>query len=235
MLIGSDRFCEELHKEMSVGGWRSAKSLAEKLNVNQYELEEWLMTYGSVSGRLSKDGTVLFSLNSRLIKMADEVESLDVEIKPLPPHTKIGSEEFCKILLKELNGNKIWRSSKSLAATLEVDPIDLDVWLRKQQTVCSKPSKDDGVVLYALNSRLEDNNKEEKTPSRPVVSEEDRYALASFNSALQILEAAVKKYAMRIHERCPEAFNKLVNAKSNLEGGLLLLATSQKADMDKLP
>ena len=150
------------------------------------------------------------------------------------------SKEFCESLYGEFSQGKVWRTSEALAKKLNVDVVELDNYLRGQQVVCCKPSKDEGVFLYALIKRLEvpPQNKDAtkvEAQLRPLVSEEDRYCLGSIHSALILLEAALQKYALKIHERNPEAFTSLVAGKDKIEAGMVLYANKLKADLFKLP
>jgi hypothetical protein len=90
------------------------------------------------------------------------------------------------------------------------------------------------VFLYALASRIDSALAEEK-PTRPLVNEEDRYALGIAAATLKMLDNLLRKYSMAIVDRSPEAFGSIVSAKSKLEAGVLLLATAHKADIEKLP
>lgn len=166
------------------------------------------------------------------------VEELVVETKPLKPQSKIGTKEFGEALYNLLaNGKEIWRKSNTLAAKLEVDPIEMDKFLRAQPVIASRRGQEEGVFLYALVQRLEPEKKpdEEKKPTRQLVGEEDYYTLASMNDCLMVLETALRKHAVKIAERNPEAFTQLVSAKEKLEAGLYLFAGKIKADMNKLP
>lgn len=171
---------------------------------------------------------------------AQPVEEVEVQRHETPVVSKIGTKEFCDSLYHEFSdGKNVWRTSKALADKLNVDAVDLDNYLRSQQIVCSKPSKEEGVFLYALVKRIEQpaqvTNSKVEAVTRPLVSEEDRYALASLHSSFLLLEAALQKYALKIHERNPEAFTQLVAAKDKLEAGMILFGSRQKADMTKLP
>jgi len=168
------------------------------------------------------------------------VEDIKVKKQQTPASSKIDSKEFCESLSKEFSEGKVWRTSKALAEKLNVDVIELDNFLRKQQTVCSRASKDEGVFLYALIKRVEEHKQtkaEEKVESilRPLASEEDKYAIASLHSAYLLLDSALQKYAVKIHERNSEAFANLIDGKNKVEAGIVLLSTKVKADLSKLP
>ena len=112
------------------------------------------------------------------------VEDIEIKKQPAVPTPKVGSDEFCEALRKEFSEGKIWRSSKALGEKLNVDVVELAGFLEKQQLVCTRRSKEEGVFLYALVSRLGEAAKDEnaekvKEQLRPLVSEEDRYAIAS--------------------------------------------------------
>jgi hypothetical protein len=173
------------------------------------------------------------------------VEELQVAKKVSVPKSEIGSSEFVKELDKLLTDSQPWRSSAALAEALNVDTHDLDKFCRKQTNIVSKPSKIEGVFLYGYAHRTapEDkkddkgkkDKKDKKELSRPLVTEEDRYAIASIHGALMLLESTLQKYALRIHERNSEAFTKLAKAREDIEAGLYLYAKKVHANLDKLP
>lgn len=168
------------------------------------------------------------------------VEDLEVQRQHTPSQTSIGSKEFNEALVAELNGGQLWRTSKALGEKLKVDVVELDKFLRNQLVICSRASKKEGVFLYALVKRLEQVEKPKVDPKveaalRPLVTEEDRYALSSLHNAHIILHNAMNQYAMKIHERNPEAFTSLAEAKNKLEAGIAMLAVRLKADLSKLP
>lgn len=167
--------------------------------------------------------------------VASPVEDIAVQRCTTPANPKVGTKEFCEALGKELSDGKVWRSSKALAENLNVDVVELDKYLRLQQSVCSKASKEEGVFLYALTKRMEAPQPVAETVMRPLVTEEDRYALASLHSAFILLESTLQKYLMKIHERNPEAFTQLMAGKDKLEAGIVLYGIKLKADMSKLP
>jgi hypothetical protein len=166
-------------------------------------------------------------------------EDIAIQRQPTPVSTKVDSKDFGESLLKELSDGNVWRTSKALAEKMNVDVVELDAFLRKQQAVCSRPSKTEGVFLYALVKRIEvekpKENPKVEAALRPLVSEEDRYALGILHSAFQLLDGALDKYAMKIYERNSEAFTKLVEGKDKLEAGLVLFGQKIKADFTKLP
>lgn len=173
-------------------------------------------------------------------KKVDQV--IDVQPVPSPAVTKIGSDEFVKEISKLLNDKKIyWRSSKSLAEKIGVDTIDLDKWLRKQPKVTSRASSTEGVFYYALLERIENpaakkqNDKVKKVMSRPVTTEEDRYATALLHQTFGNLNSILAKYAMLISGRSMEGFQALVAARDRMEAGITLYTGLVKADMNKLP
>jgi hypothetical protein len=163
------------------------------------------------------------------------VENLEVKKQQTSFQSKVESKEFCEKLTEEFSNDKVWRSSKVLAEKLNVDVVELDEFLRKQTAVCCKASKDEGVFLYALVKRVEQEKEKTETAARSLVSEEDRYALAYLHSCHQLFDSALKKYALKIHERNPESFTQLMSAKSKMEAGLVLFAQKIKADLNKLP
>ena len=173
---------------------------------------------------------------------AAPVEEVEVTKQHTPVQSKIGTKEFNEALLKEFSeGSSVWRSSKALAEKMNVDVVELDNFLRAQQVLCCRPSKTEGVFMYALLKRLQATEQPAKpdpkveAAMRPLVSEEDRYALASLHSAYIVLHAALDKYALKIHDKNPEAFTQLVQGKDKVEAGIVLLATKLKADVSKLP
>ena len=167
------------------------------------------------------------------------VEDVPVQSQPTPVQPKVGTKEFCELLNKEFSEGSVWRSTDAIAKKLNVDVVELDKFLRTQTALCSRPSKKEGVFLYALTKRVEaEQGKEPKEVTeamRPLVSEDDRYALASLHSAFVLYEAALQKYALKIHERNSEAFTQLVAGKDKLQAGMVLFGQRVKADMSKLP
>lgn len=164
-----------------------------------------------------------------------EVEDIEVKKQVNPIQPKVGSQDFCEVLFKEFSSGKVWRTSKALAEKLNVDVIELDAYMRTQQAVCSRPSKEEGVFLYALISKLDPPPAKQGIPTRQLVTEEDRYAFSSFHNALLLYESALQKYAIKIHEKNPEAFSLLMSGKNKLEAGLVLYGGVLKADITKLP
>lgn len=168
-------------------------------------------------------------------------EDVEVQKKHTPTISKIGTKEFNEALLKELSEGKVWRTAKGLSSKFNVDVKELNEHLQKglEEPLCYRTSKEDGVFLYAILKRVE-KEKHEVDPKvemalRPLVTEEDRYALASLHNSFILLDAALHKYAMKIHERNPEAFTNLVQGKDKIEAGIALLAIKLKSDISKLP
>jgi hypothetical protein len=155
--------------------------------------------------------------------------------------TKIGSEEFIEKLKKLLNDKQAyWRSAKALAEKLGVDSVQLDKWLRKQTEIVSKPGKEEGVVYYALLSRIEKVPSKEEMKirsmmSRPIVTEEDRYAVGILHMVYVNLHECLDKYALRISDRSMESFTNLIEARNRLEAGITLYTQTTKANVKKLP
>lgn len=162
-------------------------------------------------------------------------EELSVTPQPTPVKSKIGDEEFVKQLNDLLKSGAVWRTSKVLADKLKVDPVALDAFLRSQQTIVGRAAKEEGVFLYALMDRLPKDEKKGEDITRPLVTEEDRYALSTINCALILLGKALNKTAVRIHTCNPEAFTQLVKAKEQMEAGLVLYGKRLHADFNKLP
>ncbi len=171
------------------------------------------------------------------------VPVIDVEVtkQHTPPKSKIEDKEFIEALKKEFMEGKLWRSSKAIAEKLNIDVIELDTYLRAQPALVSRPSTTEGLMLYASLSRIDAAQQAAKTDPkvdavmRPVAAEEDRYALSAIHSSFILLQSALEKYALRIHQLNPEAFTNLVSGKDKVEAGFVLLATKLKADTSKLP
>lgn len=169
-----------------------------------------------------------------------EIPVEDVQVVKQQPDVKnkMESKEFLEELAKEMSDGKIWRSSKALASKLNVDVPELDKLLASSPQVCSRPSKEEGNILYALLKRLpgsEKPNEEVQNALRPSVSEEDRYAIACLHSAFVLLDCTLQKYAMKIHAINADSFTNLVEGKNKIEAGFVLLAKRLKADISKLP
>jgi hypothetical protein len=164
------------------------------------------------------------------------VEDIKVETKTSTPKSKMETDEFYKQLNELFSSGPVWRSSTTLAQKLEVDVIQLDKYLRTQQAVVSRAAKEEGVFLYAFVKRLpEEEKKDKKLPHQKLAGEEDRYALGCIHSAFLLFESSLKKYALNIHEKSPEAFTQLVVAKEKMKVGILLFGTILNADIKKLP
>lgn len=163
-------------------------------------------------------------------------EDIEVQSVATSPNPSIGTKEFADLLNKEFSGDKVWRSSHSLAKKLNVDVVELDNYLRKQKALCSRVAKDEGVFLYAFTDRVgkTEEKAEARKAQRPLVDEEDRYTIAYLHNSLHTLELVLKKYALKIHERNSEAFSQFVEAKNRLEAGIVLYGQKIKADMTKL-
>lgn len=161
---------------------------------------------------------------------AAQVHELPVKTKIVVAKGKIESEGFIEEVKKFLSGGKhVWRSSGKVATHFTVDPVELHNFLSKCDDIVSKCS-DEKEVFYALKSRSED--KPEKP--RPVITEEDRYALAQLSLAHDMVHQVLKRFGVTIHIKCPEAFGYFVEGRSKLEIGLVHLATATKANLEKL-
>lgn len=163
------------------------------------------------------------------------VEVVEVRTKPTAVKTKVGSEDFIEQFKKLIMGGNVWRTPKSLAEKLGVDPVDLAAWMDKQQPLCRKPGKEDGTVYYAAVERVQ--IPEEKRPpgmDRKVVTEEDRYMLAEFNLVLNNLYDVLDKHGMRAYERSEEGFKAIVQARDRLDAGVALLINRTNSDRSKM-
>jgi hypothetical protein len=172
------------------------------------------------------------------------VDDIDVATRRIIDNDAITKEVQEKLHAELVKEGKVWRTSKALADKLNVDVVALDDFLQKQPSVCVRPSKDEGVFLYALLKRLEAEESPQRVQPmpvaveeimRPLIKDEDKYAIASLHNAYVLLDMTMKKYAMRIYERNSEAFTQLASAKDKLEAGIVLYAKKLKIDLSKLP
>lgn len=156
---------------------------------------------------------------------------------PSEQTTKIGTPDFIKSLLIELNKKKVWRSLSSLATILHVDPQALSGWLDYSPQFIRRAGKENGTLYYALSSRVESQptEKKEEPPSDRVVRKEDDYALAILHMTYFQLYKALKTYGLEISQRDAEAFSNFTASLDKLESGLLLFSKKIKAPMEKLP
>jgi hypothetical protein len=164
------------------------------------------------------------------------VEILEVNSKPAGVKSKIGSEEFIKDFTKIIRSGSLWRTPKSLAEKLLVDPVDLAQWMDKQPPLCRKAGKEDGVVYYAATERIEkESDKRPPGLDRKVVTESDRYLVAELNLIFNNLHDVLEKHGLLAFERTEEGFKACVQARDRLNAGLALIANATGADVTKLP
>ncbi len=167
-------------------------------------------------------------INSEIFPEAN-VHELPVKPQVIHEKHKIDSEGFAEEIEKFLAfGKHTWRTSGKIATHFNVDAVELDKFLSKFDKVTSKATADE--VFYALKSKLV--QKEEKP--RPVITEQDRYALAQLCLATDLVKQILKRFSTDIHAKCPEAFSYFVEGKSKLEIGIVHLATATKANLEKL-
>lgn len=158
------------------------------------------------------------------------LHQLPVKIKLVPGKNKIDEEGFIEEVEKFLStGKHIWRSSGKIATHFSLDSVELDKFLSKHEKIASR-ANDEHEVFYALKSRLE--QKVEKP--RPVVVEEDRYALSQISLIRDMMDQVLKRFGMTIHAKSSEAFSYLVKGKSELDIGLMHFANATKANLEKL-
>ncbi len=152
--------------------------------------------------------------------------------------TAIGTPDFIKALLVELNKKKVWRSLSSLATTLHVDPQALSGWLDYSPQFIRRAGKEKGTLYYALSSRVESETSEKKKETPPldrVSRVEDDYALAMLHMVYFTMYKVLKTYGLEISQRDAEAFSNFTASLDKLESGLLLFSKKTKASMEKLP
>lgn len=170
-------------------------------------------------------------------------EEITVTRVPTADASKIGTKEFVKTLKQLLDSKKnVWRSSKTLTEELGVDALALDKWLRLRPEICSKASSKEGNVLYALVERVQGQTNEtitekkvKRVMARPLVTEQERYAVGILHIIHLNLRDTLLKNALQVAERSNEAFNHLVQAREHLEAGLTLFANRVRTDVRKLP
>lgn len=167
------------------------------------------------------------------------VEEVKVKTVLTSNQSVIGSDEFGKEFAKLLCEGAVWRTAPNLATKLGVDAVDLVNWMDKIPAICRKAGKEDGVYFYALVERIQAIAKREevenKKLTRTVVTEEDRYAASGLHLVYGQFLKIMEKYALRIHDKCPEAFNALMTARDRLSAGTILFHNATKVETDKLP
>lgn len=153
-----------------------------------------------------------------------------------PEHTsKIGTEEFVKALLVELNKNKVWRTLSSLADALHVAPQSLSFWLDDNPKVVRRAGATTGTIYYALSERLPKENSKKENSRNRVTKEEEGYALAMLHMTYFQFYKILKTYGLEISQVDPEAFSHFTSSLDDLESGLLLFSKKIKASIEKLP
>ena len=165
------------------------------------------------------------------------VEEVVVDPKPSGVKSKVGDEEFVKQFVTFVKNGPIWRSAKTLAEKLGVDPNDLAVWMDKQPELVKRPGKEEGVVYYAAVKRLEVPEEAKRPPGmeRKQISEEDRYVIAFLHMTYSNLVKTLEKYGMHAYGRNKEAFAKLVESRDAMSSGVSLMANTLGIDVTKLP
>ncbi len=165
-------------------------------------------------------------------------EEVVVQPKPTAVKSHVGSDEFVAKFIEVIKGGDVWRSVNKLSKELNCDPNDLCNWMDHQPGLVRRPGKEEGVVYYAVASRIEAEAKKEKRPpgmERKVVSEEDRYAIGMLHITYGNLSAILEKYGMHIYNRNSEALAKLAEGKDAISAGIALFANTIQTDISKLP
>ena len=163
-------------------------------------------------------------------------EEVVVKTAPTVSKTAIGTKEFSDEFIKEIKAGQAWRTPASLASKLGVDAVDLTKWMDRVPELARRPSKEDGVFYYGLAPKSEPiPEKDNKKLTRPVITEEDRYCAANLQTIYSQLLRTHDKYAMRIHDKSPEAFAALSQARDRLSAGTVLFQHVTKTDVEKLP
>jgi len=162
---------------------------------------------------------------------------LDVVTEPpIDQTTKIGTPDFIKDLLIELNKKKVWRSLSSLATILHVDPKALSEWLDRSPQFIRRAGKEKGILYYALSSRIEsETTSKKKTPLDRMSKEEENYSLGMLHLIYFQLYKVLKTYGLEISQCDSEAFSNFTTSLDKLESGLLLFSKKTKASMERLP
>lgn len=202
---------------------------------------------GAVNATDSSSGYITAGLEDiSSIKPSD----LTVAEKHVEIPSKLNNKDFVNKLFAFLREGKVWRSSTAICEKLDVDPEELDEYLRKRHDIACKSNKDGDSFYYAEVERLSDKDKviDEQTKravvearesmrnvrSRSLVSEEDRYALAVLNNIYMNFKGILDKYGIKLYDKEEEIFNHLMNAKKKMFIGITLLADAIKADISKL-
>lgn len=150
----------------------------------------------------------------------------EVTTGPISQETKtVGSQDFVKSLLLELNKKTVWRSLISLSSALHVNPQELSQWLDKSPNVARRIGKND--TYYCLFDRLSDGSN--------ASSQEEDYAMAMLHMTYYQFYKTMKTYGLEIGRRDTEAFSHLTSALDKMESGLVLFSKKIKAPMEKLP
>jgi hypothetical protein len=161
----------------------------------------------------------------------------EVEVKTVPTVMKsvIGSEEFNKELVKTLRDGQAWRSPEGLALKMGCDAVDLAKWMDKVPEIVCKPGKDDK-VYYALAGRvLKAEDDRQPRNARPVIEAQDHHLVALLHQTYGNLLSVLQKHSIRIHDKHPEAFTMLMQARDKMSAGTMLLMQATHSDVTKLP
>lgn len=138
----------------------------------------------------------------------------------------VGSDDFINVLTFELTHKDVWRSSKNLAKTINVNEQELTSWLDSYPEVARRLGKKDNVVYYALLNRLNNRKTEKK---------ELDYSLAMLHMIYFQLFKVLKTYALEINQKDSDSFKYFSSSLDKLETGLLLFSGKTKSSVDKLP
>lgn len=156
------------------------------------------------------------------------------------PNKKIGTDDFIKKLLHELDHNVYtWRNVIGLAKSLDVEVDELCDWL-DGATGFLRKAVNSG-IYYCLESRYAENIRKpsavtnNKKPKAKKVQEEHYYALAILHMVYGDFYSALKTYSLEINQLDTEIFKYLTISLDKLESGLVLLSKKSGATMEKLP
>ncbi len=169
--------------------------------------------------------------NDSDINLSGPATIVDVEVKNSVSPSKIGSDDFLKLLTVELSAVSIWRSGSALANKLKVDQKELETWLDRRCDIVRGNGTKDGVYYYGMKARMEDKPKEKTiTKVEPSITAAERFALAKLDLLSNTLESVLEKYALRISQRDEEAYSQLTKSLKHLQAAVALLGKSTKAN-----
>lgn len=153
--------------------------------------------------------------------------SIDVFQKDLPDNEKFAGSEFEKQLNEILaNRNNLWRKSSTIAEMLKVDHVKLNEYVKTRKDIVLKSSKEDGVFLYALASRV---SKQQASPT-----EKDRFILAKIYCVYTLLEQVLKEDAIPMADASQETFNMLLQSRKLIKKSLVSYSSDTNIKMEKL-